>query len=126
MASRSVWKERVEDWKRSRLPAAEYAGRIGVRATTLSWWSYKLEREAKQRTAALESRIVVEKRPGRASSRARPRRAKSPKLSFVELEAPMVREPIEVLLPSGERVRVARDFDADALRRVLEVLGSTR
>ena len=43
-------------------------------------------------------------------------------MTFVELAAPTLREPIEVLLRSGHRLRLAADFDALALERLLQVL----
>jgi len=44
MATRETWAERVRDWKRSGMTAAEYAERKGLKAGTLKWWSSQLNR----------------------------------------------------------------------------------
>jgi hypothetical protein len=97
---RAEWSKRVARWRASGLTASEFASRHGFNVTTLRWWSSRL---------------------GRAS-KASPTSSLSP-LTFVEMTgAVLSREPIELALPSGVRVRVPHDFDAGALERLLDVL----
>jgi len=80
--------------ERQGLTYRELSERSGVAAHTLSWWAWKLRREAAESTPA-----------------------------FVEVELP-AGEPgsaFEVELPGGVVLRVPPDFDASALRRLLGV-----
>ena len=60
MARAAIWKRRVAEWKSSGLKAAESAlGRVFA-ASTLIWWSSRLNRSAVAiRPAAVEGRTVV-------------------------------------------------------------------
>lgn len=83
--------------ERRGLTYRELSERSGVAAQTLSWWAWKLRREATESPPA-----------------------------FVEVELP-VDEPgpaFEVEAPGGFVLRVPPDFDASALRRLLEVLAA--
>ena len=74
----------------------ELSEECGIPAHTLSWWAWKLRSEAP----------------------AEP--------SFVELEvhADASSASLEIETAGGHLVRVSAGFEAEALRRVLEVLGS--
>ena len=111
-ADRETWAKRVERWKDSGLSAAQFAGEIGVSAKSLAWWKWHLAKG----DAALP-RVRVRKM-----------RTKAPKVcpvTFVEMSA-AVREPLEVVLASGSRIRVPVDFDSAALGRLVEVLDKRR
>ena len=88
-------------WYSSDLTAAVFARKIGVRETTLRWWAWRLK--SKRDSAA------------RAASAVSP-------LTFVEMTTSVPSEPLEVVLMSGVRIRLAPDFDADAMKRLLDVL----
>lgn len=111
-ASRDTWAKRVERWKDSGLPLREFAGEVGVKPSTLSYWKWRLGREARRpattRKAPPKKSAALAVRP----------------LSFVELTkgGGLGAEPFEVELVSGERVRVPSSFDAEALARLLRVL----
>lgn len=106
--SRETWAKRVERWMDSGLTAKEFAAESGLNAHTLSYWKWRLR--AKRPAKARRSSTAL---------------AASP-LSFVEVaRAATAVEPFEVELGSGMRVRVPGSFDADALSRMLEVLGRT-
>lgn len=109
--SRETWVKRVERWMDSGLTAKEFAAEVGLNASTLSYWKWRLraKRPSKaRRTPAKSAALAV-----------------SP-LSFVEVaRAATAIEPFEVELGSGVRVRVPGSFDADALSRLLAVLGRT-
>jgi len=99
-ATREEWSKRVERWRESGLTAQEFAAELGVNARTLTYWKWMLTK-------------------GRAT------RSKAPPtaLSFVEM-APVARaEVFELELSGGVVVRVPHDFDAAALRRLLDVVG---
>ena len=111
--SRETWAKRVERWKESGLTAAQFATETGISRSSLSWWKWRLGADARK-----GAEVKVAKRQRRAS-RVSP-------LTFVELPAPALRESLEVVLPSGVRIRVPADFDASALARLVEVLGTRR
>jgi transposase len=104
---RARWTERVEQWKRSGLTAREYAARTGLNAGTLSYWKWRLSRDA---------------RAPKAPVRARKRRAGEPTL--VELTpVSVVDERVEIELSNGHRLRVPARLDAQALSRLVEIVG---
>jgi hypothetical protein len=77
---------------------------MGISAASLRWWSSQLNRTSSDRTEAA---------------------ALSP-LTFVEMTSAVRSEPIEIVLASGERLRVPQAFDDAALERVLDVLARRR
>jgi transposase len=109
---RQEWAQRVERWRRSGLTARRFAASIGVKATTLSHWAWRLNRERRDRQRpAVRRRAVaggvdatrfIELIPGRSEERR-----------------------FEIELADGRRVRVPADFDAPALRRLLALLSGT-
>jgi transposase len=104
--TREQWSERVERWRESGLTAGEFSRKIGVSKATLYWWSSRLpskrEKASLVRTAAPSPITFVEM----------PRRARS--------------APIEVMLPSGHRLRIPSDFEAPTVERLLDVLERRR
>jgi hypothetical protein len=102
------WAERVAKWEESKLGREEFAAKEGVVAEQLTWWRWKLRRMG---VAPLE---VVAAAPGP---------------SFVRLEAapaPSRRaaqsEPLELILGSGQTVRIPVGFDPETLSRVMTLL----
>ena len=104
---RTRWTERVEQWRQSGLTAREYAAQAGLNAGTLCYWKWRLARDARM--------------PPTAAAKRR-RRSRKPK--FVEL-APvsMVDERFEIELSNGHRLRVPAAFDAEALSRLMKIVG---
>ena len=113
--SREVWTKRVERWRDSGLSATEFAAEIGVNANSLRHWGWRVNGEHR-----------------RAESQATPMEAEA--LTWVEVAAPKEpeaappspnppTEKLEVVLASGMTVRVPLRFDAEALRRLLAVIG---
>ncbi len=84
----------LEHRDRHGLTYDELSEESGVAAHTLSWWSWKLRREARERTTFVELEI-----------------------SDSESDA-----TFEVEAPNGLVVRVPTHFDAAALGRLLETL----
>ena len=110
--SREVWTKRVERWRESGLSANEFAAELGVNAATLAQWKYRLAAEAR---AAMPSEVTLAPAA----------------LSFVEVNAeaePVAAErsaaqsTFDVVLLNGITVRVPSQFDAAALRRVVDVM----
>ena len=110
------WAERIERWQHSGLKAAAFAAVEGCDVRQLSWWKWRLggrdvgsrRRRRVARGAAIVPVVVT-------STRTMPVR-------------PIVEDasgsPIEIALPSGVRVSVARGFDRAALVDVLQALGA--
>ena len=100
-AARERWRRQVEAWGRSGLTAKEYAARAGVSDRSLTYWKWRLRKEAGEATAAQEPAAALG--------------------SIVEVRTG-VEGRIEVELPSGRRIRVPASFDAAALRGLVEAL----
>lgn len=107
-ATRGTWAKRVDAWKKSELTAKEFGAKHGLRAGTLSWWSWRL---ASERRRGKPETIEVHNE-----------RASIAPLTFVEMAASVHEAPIEIVLRNELRVRVCASFDEGALVRVLDVL----
>ena len=107
--SREEWAKRVERWRDSGLSAKEFAEQAGVDSDRLRHWKWRLAKEGVEpKTTSVKPAAV------------------SPPLAFVEVTTtpPLDRdhEVIEILAPSGFRIRVPQRFDAESLRRVLAAM----
>ncbi|MDC0742945.1 IS66 family insertion sequence element accessory protein TnpA [Polyangium mundeleinium] len=103
------WRRIVEKWRRSGLPAREFAAQQGLSPYTIYWWSSRLgKQDAAQGTDSPAATI--------------------PKLLPVEIvdEAPLTSQPppaaLEVVLPHGEVIRVLLGADLTQLGRVVAAL----
>lgn len=121
-ASREVWTKRVQRWRESDLTAKEYASEIGVKASTLTYWSWKLRAEQKEVGSA--SKPAPKKRGGRRRSRGRAQSSEMPPLTLVELAPPpsasAAPASLEVVV-SDLVIRVPVGFDEETLGRLLGV-----
>ncbi len=111
-ADRAEWSKRVERWRDSGLSAKEYAAETGLKASTLSYWKWRLKSEAKPapRSTSLAKATARKQPQGRS-------------LTFVEVAPGAIAASLfEVELAHGVVVRVPMDFDADALGRLLAVV----
>lgn len=105
------WSARVSDWRRSGRTSKEYAAEAGVKASTLLWWSTRLNREQ----AGWKRR-----RSRRRGAEPSHQREQWP---IVELSGGGgVDERFELELREGRRLRIPPGFDAEALSRLLAVL----
>jgi hypothetical protein len=111
---REIWVQRVARWRESGQTAADFARAHGLNVDRLRHWGWRLDNERDAATPTPEDLP--------------PRRAVVP---FVEVERPPTTvmhaevasiDSIEILTPSGLRVRVPPTFDDDALRRVVAVV----
>lgn len=111
--ARAVW----EEWQASGVPLATYARRKGLVSQRLRWWFKKLglptTREEAVEPVQFTPLRVVEKRKRTHRKEARPEEAK---------HGGHQQMGMEVRLPSGVRIQVGQEFDAGALRRLLDVV----
>jgi hypothetical protein len=108
--SPATWKDRVERWKASGLGAKEFAAAENLSPYSLSWWKWRLQREAGAPAARKATR----------NPKARPA-----SMSFVPVvvrDAPAT--PMDVILPGDVRVRVDAGFDEASLLRLVRALES--
>ena len=111
-AVRAACMKHVERWAASGLSAKEFAAQSGTNWRSLSWWKWRIRRRR-----AKDGR--------RSEHRGRSRRH-SPLLSFVEVTASLVRDPLGIVLPPALRVWVPAGFDDATLARFLDVLARRR
>ena len=97
----------VRRWRESGTPARAYAQEHGVTAWTLYYWREQL---AKQ------------ERPARRRPRHARVRSKQTTLVPVRIVPEDARGALELILTSGDRVKVPGDVGLDTLRRVVQVL----
>lgn len=120
---REEWRKRVERWRDSGLSAAEFATETGINPRTLTWWKSALSREAHTQqsppAAPHPATTVAQARPARA----RPKR--TDRAPLIELRAGVSDSRFELELGQGRKLWVPSRFDADALRRLLQVVGTT-
>ena len=106
---RSYWVEHIEAWRASGVSRAEYCQAHGLSRKTFGWWIWRLDQERREPSAPEAPRFLPVE------------------LSEAALAGPEAADPvdqrIEIALPGGVAVRVGRGFDAEALHRVLTVLG---
>jgi transposase len=107
-STREEWAKRVRRWQRSGLTAKQFEARTGIKASTLSYWKWRLGKDG-QRAEGLA-----------------PRRSQEvPRVEFVEFQAAamsaMAMTGIDVV--AGRYVvRVGAGFDAVTLGQVLDAL----
>jgi transposase len=111
-ADRAEWAKRIERWRDSGLTAKEFAAETGLKASTLSYWKWRLKSEGKP----------APRSTGLAKTTAR-KQPQGQGLSFVEVAPSAIgTSSFEVELTQGVVVRVPMDFDAEAFDRLLVVL----
>jgi hypothetical protein len=115
--NRAEWAKRVERWKDSGLTAKEFSSEIGVKASTLTFWKWKLRSEAGE---------SMRRRRGAAKPKAT---VPSSLPRFVEVTVPAVASVssvLELVLEAGVRVRIPADFEEATLTRVLRAVEAAR
>lgn len=120
--SRAEWAKRVERWKDSGLSAKEFAAETGLKASALTFWSWKL-RKGDAEVARVESSTNTNRRRATTLSSTQPRP------QFVELSASMTASAssvIELVLNHGIHVRVPTGFDEATLTRLVRAVEAAR
>ena|SRR5579864_4889621 len=117
--SREVWTKRVERWRDSGLSAAEFAAEVGVNANSLRNWGWRVNngrRRAESKPSPMQAEALT------WVEVAAPPKEPEPKPTTPTLPSPPT-EKLELVLASGLTVRVPVRFEAEALRRLLAVIG---
>jgi hypothetical protein len=103
-------------WARSGLTQREFAQREDIPLSTITWWRHVFRHAGGQ----------AERVTGRRRRRGRTRPAAAP--AFIEVKmatvVPAAAAPLEVVVRSGQVIRVPREFDAASLRAVVAALES--
>jgi len=118
--SRSEWAKRVQRWGESGLTAKEFAAETGLKASTLSYWKWRLGSGQVARGSHRATAKSAEPR--------RPERAHASGPTFMEVTPvpPTAAVPLELVLRDALTVRVPVGFDEDTLSRVLRLVGAAR
>ncbi len=128
-SDRQTWLRHARAWKKSGLSCGEFAKRNGLKAGTLSWWTWKLRASGEDVPGGREPRATRRsKKPRKPRKPQKPRKA----LPFVEVTpvveaaaGPATTCAVE-LEAGGLVVRVGTGFDDAHLCRVLDVLEARR
>lgn len=113
--SAKEWQKLVRAWRRSGLPAAEFAARQGVKPQTLTWWRWQLGEKRVRRP----TRRKVAKRRG-------------PRLVAVEVSGPASgagsesMPTWELVMATGHTLRAYRGAERAELLAVAELLARHR
>jgi len=103
-------------WARSGLTQREFAQREGLRPGTMAWWRHVFRHAGEPEVKARGRR----RRPGRTRQAAA--------ASFVEVKMDSASMPgaamLEIVVRSGQVIRVPREFDRASLRAVVAALES--
>ena len=111
------WSKRVERWQESGLPTAEFASEIGVNPRTLTYWKWRLKKEAAAPSAAAHETTPA------TEPKAKLRTRRSRAVRFVEVTEPRRSEShIEIILADSTTLRVHGEVDEESLRRVISAL----
>lgn len=106
-ASQAQWRERVREWRASGQSAREFADRLGVNPSTLTYWGWRFRKVA----------------PGSQTKRRGRRSSGNIGVRFVELGGVVAQEQrFELELGNGRSLRIPASFDSSALQRLLVVL----
>jgi len=112
---RADWIPEIQRWRASGQDAEAYAAAHGLHPRTLAWWARQLEgRGAKQ--GSLAKRGLA-----KPSAKFLPARLSDSRATSA-VEAVPERHEVEVVLRNGRRVRVGRDFQLEALARLLDTV----
>lgn len=108
------WARLVTRWQDSGLTAGEFGAKVKVDPHSLHWWRWALRKRGLLREAPIDTHeslpaflpVHVVERPAAR-----------------ENAPPVPHGPVEIVVGGRHTVRVGPGFDADTLRRVLELLG---
>lgn len=100
-SKQEIWVGRIASWSRSGLSRQAWCGKHGINVHTFDYWRRRLRdspvpRKHKTRTALVPIMVT----------------------------APAAIEPLELLLPSGVRLRVPSGADVAAVAQLLRALGA--
>lgn len=103
--SAAEWAERVREWKRSGLTAAEYGAQAGIDGKQLSWWKWRLgPGGGAERRGQTSSARGVQFVPARVVEQARRETGR-----------------VEIVLANGRIVRATGRVDGEALAQAIRV-----
>ena len=98
-ATRQLWQQRLERFRRSGLTVPAFCDREGLSLTSFYAWRRRLQHHSTQPTLD------------------------APRMIPVRLVTPTAGAPVELLLPSGAVLRFSPDTDLLWLRQLLPLLG---
>ena len=103
-------------WKRSGLTQREFAAREGIAVSTITWWAHVFRHAGKPTNGCAQRK------------RRRPRTRQPGMPAFIEVKtsatSPPHTSPLEIVVRTGQVIRVPSQFDAVGLRAVIAALES--
>ena len=116
---RADWIPEVQRWRASGQDAEAYAAAHGLHPRTLAWWARQLEGSGAKRGSGDDS--GAKRGLARPASKFLPARVTDSRATSAVAAEPE-RHEVEVVLRNGRRVRVSREFQLEALARLLDAV----
>jgi hypothetical protein len=113
---RADWIPEIQRWRASGQDAEAYASAHGLHPRTLAWWARQLEGSSGAKQGSGAKRGVA-----KPSAKFLPARISDLGVRSAA-EAVPERHEVEVVLRNGRRVRVGREFQLEALARLLDAV----
>jgi len=123
--SAADWAKRVERWKDSGLTAKEFAAEMGLNASTLTYWSWKLRADRSDGGRKDTAGAAPPKRRtgSRVKNKTGARSRATPKLVEVPVAEVIATAPmLELVLQGSIHVRVPAGFDESTLVRLMRAV----
>lgn len=113
---RADWIPEIQRWRASGQDAEAYAAAHGLHPRTLAWWARQLEGSSGVKQSSGAKRSGAKPSANFLPARLSDSRATS------AVEAARELHDVEVVLRNGRRVRVSREFQLEALARLLDTV----
>lgn len=113
---RADWIPEIQRWRASGQDAEAYAAVHGLHPRTLAWWARQLEGSSGAKQSGGAKRVMA-----KPSAKFLPARLSDSRATSA-VEAVAERHDVEVVLRNGRRVRVSREFQLEALARLLDTV----
>jgi hypothetical protein len=116
----AFWREQIGAWLESGLTQREYCRRKGLSVSSLRWWKWELGRRGELAKSSVQ--VGQSGKTAPVSPRFLPVR-----LLGTALSTGLASDcPFEIVLRSGYRIRVAENFDSEALQRLIRAVEASQ
>jgi len=125
---RQAWRQTLRRWRASGESVRAFCRREGISEPSFYWWRRRLSGQRSGSASKTSGRGPRQRASTKSSGKQPTTRAAPAGFSEVQLNGAgqTSDDVIELMLPTGERLRIGREVNAEHLQRVLAVLQSAR